>query len=245
MGWKPEPGAKPSEVLDSAVNDLHADRYDESLQKFLWFHEASRSETGMGRVRLSFALGYWMDLAEQYPPALKAFIKLRDQLEQKCRDNHGDFESFHDVSAFNRYLSDNRRTIDLFMDIAAEYPDNAKLIYHVAERLLVAEGMYQQCAPFLDWEQRIDTFISAYTIGLKHEESWEEWDVSPPKFARQNFETSSATIVALLSLNGRRDEAEQVRDRVLEVLDDAAIRGTLELAMSGQFPDDEEGRSKR
>ncbi|MFO7901017.1 MAG: hypothetical protein ACQESR_22360 [Planctomycetota bacterium] len=161
MGWKPEPGSKPSVVLDSAVDDSHADRYDDALQNFLWFHQASRSETGMGGVRLSFALGYWMDLAEHYPPALGAFIKLRDDLEQRCRDNHGDFESFHDVSAFNGYLGNDRRTIDLFMEIASEYPENAKRLYHVAERFLVADGMYQQCAPFLNWEQRIDTSISA------------------------------------------------------------------------------------
>ena len=240
MAWKPESGANPSEVLDSAVDDSQAERYDEALQKFLWFHEASRSEIGMGGVRLSFALGYWMDLAEQYPPALEAFIRLRDELEQRCRDNHGDFESFHDVSAFNRYLGDGRRTIDLFMEIAAEYPGNAKRIYHVAERLLVAAGMYQQCAPFLEWEKRVDRSISAYKIELKLEASWEESDVAPPAFARRHFEANSATIVALLSLNGRRDEAEQVRDRVLDVLDDAAIRGTLELAMSGHFPADED-----
>lgn len=245
MAWKPEPGEKPSDVLERAVDDSQAERYDEALQKFLWFHEASRSETEMGGVRLSFALGYWIDLAEHYPPALEAFIRLRDELEQRCRDNHGDFESFHDVSAFNRYLGDGRRTIDLFREIAADDPDNARGIYHIAEKLLVANGMYQQCAPFLEWEQRVNTSISAYRIGLKHEESWESSDVSPPKFARRNFETSSATIVALLSLNGRRDEAEQVRDRVLDVLDDPAMRSTLELAVTGHFPDDEVGGTKR
>ncbi|QEF99066.1 hypothetical protein Mal15_31250 [Stieleria maiorica] len=245
MAWKPEPGMKPSEVLDTAVDDAHAHRYDDALQEFLWFHEASRSETGMGGVRLSFALGYWMDLAEQYPPALEAFTRLRDELEQRCRDKSGDFESFHDVSAFNHYLGDDRRTIGLFMEIAGEHPDNAKRIYHVAEELLVADGMYQQCAPFLEWEQRVDTSISAYKIGLKHEESWKDSDVSPPRFARRNFETNSATIVALLSLNGRRDEAEQVRNRVLDVLDDVAFRDTLELAMSGHFPDANDGRTRR
>ena len=190
----------------------------------------------MGGVRLSFALGEWMDLAERYPPALDAFIKLRDDLEQRCRDNHGDFESFHDVSAFNRYLGEGRRTIDLFMEIAAEYPDNAKRIYHVAEELLVADGMYQQCAPFLEWEQRIDTSISLYKVDLKHEESWNHMDTAPPRFARKHFVTESATLIALLSLNGRQHEAERVRDRCLAVLDDAAFRETVETRIDWTLP---------
>ncbi len=244
MVWKPQPDAKPSSVLQSAVDDTREHRFEDALQKFLWFHEASRSERGMGGVRLSFALGYWMDLASQYPPALNAFTNLREQLEQRCRDNHGDFESFHDASSLNGYLDDNRRTIDLFMEIASDYPENAKHLYHVAERILVADGMYQQCAPFLDWEKSIDTSISAYEIGLKHEESWKDSRTSPPRFARRHFEAESATLVALLSLNGRDGEAERVRDRCLTVLDDSAFRDTLDLALTGHFPNIEDGRTK-
>lgn len=245
MAWTPQPNDKPSDTLDSAVDDTQAERYEEALQKFLWFHEASRTERGMGGVRLSFALGYWMDLASQYPPAMTAFANLRDEMELRCRGNHGDFESFHDVSAFNRYLGEDRRTLDLFMDIARDYPDKAKRLYHVAERILVANGMYQQCAPFLDWEQRIETSISAYRIGLKHEESWADRGTAPPKFARRHFETESATLVALLSLNDRQSEAERVRDHCLTVLDDSAFRDTLDLAMTGHIPDAGDGRTMR
>lgn len=112
MTWTAQPGEKPSNVLRSAVDDTQAERYEDALQKFLWFHEASRSERGMGGVRLSFVLGYWLDLATKFPPALDAFADVRNELEQRCRDNHGDFETFHDASAFNRYLGDNRRTVE-------------------------------------------------------------------------------------------------------------------------------------
>lgn len=184
-----------------------------------------------------------MDFASHYPPAMTAFVNLRDKMELRCRDNHGDFESFHDVSALNRCLNADRRTIDLFMSIARDDPNNAKRLYHVAERILVADGMFQQCAPFLDWEQRIETSISAYKIGLAHEESWLDSDPVPPRFARRHFETESATLIALLSLNGRRNEAELALDRCLAVLDDAMFRNTLNLALTGHFPDADEGRT--
>ena len=236
MVWKPQPEAKLSDILHSAVDDSHAQRYEDALQKFLWFHEASRSESRMGGVRLSFALGYWMELSSQYPPALVAFTRLRDDMTQRCRDNHGDFESFHDVYSLNKYLGDGRRTTELFMEIAAEYPDNAKRLYHVAEKTLVADGMYQQCAPFLEWKQRVETSISSYRVGLRREESWENSEFTLPRFARHHFETEAATLVALLSLTGRRGEAEQVRDRCLAILDDAAFRDTLESALAGHLP---------
>jgi hypothetical protein len=241
MVWIPQPTDKPSEVLRSAVDDTHAERYEDALQKFLWFYEASRSEFGLGGVRLPFALGYWLELAAKYPPAMNAISNLRDEMEQQCRDNHGDYASFRDASALNGYLDDDRRTINLFLDIAKEYPDNAKQIYHVAERLLVADGKYQQCAPFLDYATTIESAISSYKILLDLEESWSGGDSAPPKTARRNFETESATLIALLSLNDRRSEAELVRDRCFEVLDDAVFRYRLDLALSGHFPDADDG----
>ena len=53
-------------------------KYKEALEKHIWFHEASKEMAGMGGVRLSFALGLWMKLAELYPPAMEAFIALRN-----------------------------------------------------------------------------------------------------------------------------------------------------------------------
>jgi len=47
-------------------------QYKEALQRFIWFNEhALEYDESMTGVRLSFALGYWKELGDIYPPALK------------------------------------------------------------------------------------------------------------------------------------------------------------------------------
>ncbi|PHS03170.1 MAG: hypothetical protein COA78_18930 [Blastopirellula sp.] len=245
MTWLPSDNLSPSDVLNSALVDSLEHRWEDALRKFLWFHEASRGEPRMEGFRLSFALGYWMDLAAQYPAAMDAFIKLRDDTEKTYRANSGDFESFLEVSSLNRFLDNNRRTVDLFMEISRDAPENAMRIYHIVEEALVAEGMYQECAPFLEWKNRMEISISGYKIGLEVEEEFEQDESCSPKSARKHFQNNTATLVALLSLNTRREEAEQVRELSLAVLDDNEFRIVLERALAGLFPEAEDDWSVR
>ena len=66
MSFEPKPGQSCSDVRDEANVDRHSGRYAESLQKHEWYFEHSRNEMGMGGVRLSFALGDWLELASDY-----------------------------------------------------------------------------------------------------------------------------------------------------------------------------------
>jgi hypothetical protein len=118
MTLKPQPNQSCSEVLHAADDDRRHRRYVESLEKFEWFFEHSRNERGMGGVRLSFALSYWLELASEYPPAMSAFISLRDRTEVHCHASSGDFMAFHELSALNRRLNADARTIEVFLNIA-------------------------------------------------------------------------------------------------------------------------------
>ncbi len=242
MTWKPRDGTVPHDVMHSAVEDTKRGRYEDALQKFLWFHEASRHERGMGGVRLSFALGYWMELAAKFPPALDAFIALRDKLEVQCRANQGDFESFRDVSALNRMLDADQRTVDLFMEFTRTAPSSAEGLYHVVEHLLVAEGKFDVCAPYLEWQERVDASIRLYEWHLAHEHPQDSEAVGSPKFAKRRFQSGIARLVALLVLNDRKGDAIKVCDRCLDILDDEEFRDILRGALLGKSPTDEDGR---
>lgn len=236
MAWQPTDASIPSATLKSAEIDSREGRYEDALAKFLWFHEASRAEIGMGGVRLSFALSSWMGLATRYRPALVEFIQLRDALESRCRANGGDFDSFHDVAALNRCLDDDRRTINLFLEIAKAAPDSAATLYHVVEECLVVEGMYRECAPFLEWKHRLNAKISGYQRSLEFEEAT-HLPTSPLRgFARDQFQKDMTRLIALLAVNDRGAEAKIVRDRCLLVLDDAPLRAALDDAVLGYFP---------
>ena len=162
MTDRPKDADEIDPVLDEAVAAIEAEEYEEALEKFIWFHDASRGVAGLGGVRSSFALGFWIDLAARFPPAFEAFVQLRDKTEQKCRDLGGDYTSFSEVASLNLYLNQVKRTADLFLEIARDFPEKAERLYKSAEESLIAEEMYQECAPYLDWERCLEDWTRMY-----------------------------------------------------------------------------------
>lgn len=235
--WTPPDDPDPSEILHSAVDDTRHGRYIESLEKHLWYHHNAMNNplSGQGGVRLSFALGYWQELAKVYPPAKEAFVKTRNEAEAAVRQTH-QFEPFHDVAAFNRELGENGRTVDLFLEIAEKNFTAAKLLYIVAEQYLIAAKRYRECNPFLETKQRMETAARGYEIESRfiHRRS----NRSGPTRPVVSLPTVNhlLSLIALLVLNDRHEEAEEVQIAALKFIDDEHFRESLLEAMAGRFP---------
>ena len=73
---KPEAVNEPANDMQVYLNEtqelVRQQRYAEALERFLWFHDhALEHNPGMAGVRLSFALSYWKNLGDVYPPRNK------------------------------------------------------------------------------------------------------------------------------------------------------------------------------
>lgn len=235
MAFEPSQGETCDTVLDSAVADRQAKRFAESLDKFVWYFENSRSEPGHGGARLSFALRYWFDLAKEYQPAMDAFISVRDEKEARCRESCGEFKAFHEASALNRFLAANDRTISLFLDVVRRDKVAAKRIYHIVEKYLVAHGLYSECGPFLEVNPTVDKNIQDYKLGKENERLHAEQFPSAPPLAERIFRERIVRLVALLALNDRKSDAELVVERSLSALDTDEFRSELASAINGHF----------
>ena len=234
--WIPPENPDPSEILDSAVDDQRNENYEQALAKHLWFHHSAVVYRGsLSAVRLSFALGYWSDLASIYPPAQEAMEKTRDQAEKEFETSLG-YHVFCDLVALNDNLGEESRTVAAFKKAAAENHEAAVGIYHVAERRLVAAKCYSSCAPFLETKERLKRDCESYSFMKQHEESRPENQGRPlPKLARKFFTKNVATLVALLVLNDRIDDARIAYETALETIGDEDFRSVLDAAMAGQF----------
>jgi predicted Ser/Thr protein kinase len=136
--WSPTlaPGAKPDlqQILSEAQALTAGGKYEESLQRHLWFHRhALEFDPGMSAVRLSFALSYWTELARRYPKAKQALIEIRDHDASEVRAGRGYFDLFMEVESINGCLQDEAATLALFKVIEREDPQLAN-----------------QCAPLMD-----------------------------------------------------------------------------------------------
>ncbi len=235
--WVPPEDPDPSEILHSAVVDTKHGRYVEALEKYLWYHHNALNDPykGQGGVRLSFALMYWKELAKTYPPAKEAFFKTRDESEAAVRQTQ-EFSPFHDVAAFNRELGENERTVDLFLEIAEMNFQSAQLLYIVAERHLIAARRYHECNPFLEPKKRMATAAQAYEIESRVINRRSNRAGPTPSVVSLPTINHILCLIALLVLNDRRAEAEEVQAAALQFIDDEHFRESLLDAMDGQFP---------
>jgi hypothetical protein len=100
--WTPPDNPIPGRILDEAESDAANGRHKDALAKHVWFHRnALERAPAMYGVRLSFALSSWKELADEYPPALDAMKRVRDEAKTAILDGKAARRNFHDLSALN------------------------------------------------------------------------------------------------------------------------------------------------
>lgn len=89
--------------------------YAQALERHIWFHEhALHHKPKYCGVRLSFALGSWMKLGENDPPALASLKAARDQDSANLYEGDPCDDLFRDVVAINHQLGDDSATFAMF-----------------------------------------------------------------------------------------------------------------------------------
>jgi hypothetical protein len=76
----------------------------------------------------------------------------------------------------------------------------------------------------------------AYEMMSRREEARQADERAPPPFARSFYMRDVVTLVGLLFLNHRVEEAEKASAQALAVLDDEEFRALLAAAMNGHLP---------
>jgi hypothetical protein len=225
--------------LEEARTLARQGKYEEALQKHLWLHEnAIELQPSWSAVRLSFALGDWVELGKKYPKAREVLVAIRDKNTKAISKGNGSFDLFHETSAINYYLGEQPKTVALFKMAHEKYPDLAKDCYHVAEEDLVAQREYRICIRYIpDPLARFDEIRDMRNMNLEHAKK----DLPRLKeFAEKSFEEETCRLIAILVGADRKQDAAKVRDRVLAVRDDPVIRKAIKKAI--QRPEEKKGR---
>ncbi len=204
-------------------------KYEEALEKHIWFHEASKIMPGMGGVRLSYALDLWLKLSKKYNPAMEALVDLRNNNKKALLKGHGSFDNFHDLSAINQVLEDNEDTLLVFNEIHNSYPKQANNYYHVVENLLVAAKAYNVCARYI--EDPIEKFSH-----LKHlhemnvkllAENPEMNDDEFTEYTESSYVNGVCQLIEIMVALGKTDQANEVQSLALAYLDNKSIREAI------------------
>ena len=196
---------------------IEAGKYEEALQKHLWFHEESKTSTGMGGVRLSFALSQWVRLGGVYPKALVALKELRDGHEQNLLAGKAGFSEFHEVSAINRELKEDQKTHTLFKQLHAKHPAIAKRCFDVSLDLLVKNGDYELCGEYLG--NPIPRYERLEEMRERNRDMMEKNPrMNTSQFRNYTdgaFTKKTAQLIDILAHLKRTDEAREIQKRAL------------------------------
>lgn len=118
-------------------------RHEEALRELVWFHHhAQEEQRALAGVRLSYALFYWIQLGETYPPARQALVDLREEKAQILLLGAGRRELFHDVVAIDERLEQIRATYELYLALAERHPALAERCSQLALPAIVAAKDY-------------------------------------------------------------------------------------------------------
>jgi hypothetical protein len=231
MDKQVDPNAVLDEAVELAKNGFHA----EALQRHLWFHQhALEFSPALCGVRLSFALTYWVDLGNHYPPALDAIKAIRDAKVDELAQGGGSRHSFHDIVAINDHIDDAAGTAELFRLLDARYPELAKGCYSSAEQALAGAREYQLCERYVsDLDARLEAMRSKREKLMRfHEESDRRL---PPEILRIPdilFAKEVGQLVEILHGAGRIEEATCVRDWALAISNGPEVRDVLGIPQS-------------
>jgi hypothetical protein len=209
----------PTRVLREARSLAAQARYDAALEKYLWFHRhALEYNEALAGVRLSFALGEWVELGDRYPPARNALLSVREDAATALENGKGSFRLFMDVEAINRCLQDDARTVRLFELLHQRDPELARQCYPVAERALVESGAYAICISYLAGvEDRLEAIRQSYQMTL--EIAGGSLVLGSPQaglkeYAKLRLAEETRRLIAILEGTGRLEEADRVREFV-------------------------------
>jgi hypothetical protein len=240
--WTPPKNPNVDAIRMEAQRDRKAGHFEVALQKHIWYHEnALQLGVGQGGVRLSFALSDWLELGEVYPPALEKMRQVRDDTEQRIRDENRvrvAFQDFHDFVALNRTLRQEKRTAETFQWLDESDPEDAQRVFLVAKPAIIKEKLYELYAKYIDVKRDLERIGDNYADGLKL--ARERFGESHREYTERKFLNSATTLVALLVQVNRKAEAEQVAEQVREFVSDPELlenlNGQLEPALAGVVP---------
>ncbi len=237
--WAAGSNPDPDAILKDARAAFVAGRYADALAMQVWFHEnALLHQRSFAGVRLSYALSDWADLAEQYPPALARLLAMRDDAAAEPTTERFGSHAMHDLVAINETLGDDENTMEVFDRIEREQPDLVRRTAFIFCRAtLLRLRLYDRVLPYLRPETDLDHLIQVDDLQRELARGGHVADDHLLSYAEKSFREQSATLVALLVLGRRDEEARAIASRIRDHRSDDRIEAALAAAMKGVVPE--------
>ena len=231
------PPGSPGAILLEAREDADQGHFDQALSKHIWFHTQvlAIDRTYYG-VRRSYAISFWAELGEVYPPARSALQDFAARDAASIRGGSSDIERFRDFAAISLALGEHEAIADLFIWLDQNDPEMAAEAYERAQGALVRSGHYALCGKYLTLANAVEGTVGRFR--RLHESFGRAANPAVGQsFARHRFLDEAALVVALLALNDRPSEADEAAALFLREAPGPDSVEAFERARRGILPD--------
>lgn len=221
-----------------------------ALEMHIWFHNnCLKFEPALSGVRLSYALGHWIELGSVYPQALEALQKIRDEKTHLLLNGHADKSLFQDVRAINRDLNEIELSTNLFKKIEEVNPALAEdcwwMIKDAFFELQDIDTINRFCP---DLSEEIDQVLRVLSqhreMMIQKKKEFDESDEAKKgdqqfrkffseshlefiEFEIQEFVAKAKLLVSICKKMGKEKSAREIRDKVLTIIDLDEIRNLI------------------
>lgn len=219
----------PSDRLNAARSAAREGRHEEALQEYIWFHHHALAEQpALSGVRLSFALGYWVDLGADYPPALRALETIRDAYMACLLRGDGGLSEFLDVASINEYLGATALTCELYKRISGTLPELANRCAEAALPSIVEAEDFTLALQLLPdpepWTQSLATWLNDQ---MRHIKTL-PFSQAPRRWATiANSGQELKRVLNILTANGLHAKAARIRSLALRLIQSPSVRRDL------------------
>ncbi|MEW4487751.1 hypothetical protein AB1L42_06690 [Thalassoglobus sp. JC818] len=239
-GWVPPDDPKPQQILQEARDDFAAGRHSQALAKHVWFHRhALEYVPSLRGVRLSFALSYWAELAEEFPPALEALKEERDQVAERIASDDQPAIAFQELAALNNYLVAPDETVKVFQRLHFKNPKLAREVFLVAKPYLILKKQFPLLVHYLPPEEESLRIENTYRSGMDRAEKRSETESKTllKQFYRKAMTSDAALLVAVLKLSNQSEQAESIAEHFRSLSDASEHQDAITSALNGEFPE--------
>jgi hypothetical protein len=230
--WIPPDKPDPDSILQEARSDARAGRYEIALAKYVWTQGNAIRD---GESISASTLSDWKSLGRDYPPALEKLREIRDHLAAQTMQGLDIDRGFQHLAAINQAIDEESRTTDTFKTLVAKNPRAASNAFVFARRSLVKDKEYALYVKYVDAKR---DYLQTKHLYELHKLDAEDPQRDPrlPDFGTKSFRNSTATLVAILSVNHRRLEAAEIATLAKKELEDVDFHKELEAALAGTVP---------
>jgi hypothetical protein len=238
--WTPPQSPNPQKILNEADADTQAGQYTNALAKYVWFYQnALKYDPAQRGVRVSFALKSWAELGAVYPPALDKLKAVRDEAAENVRQEKDAVSAFQDFVAINSTLKDDDSTSDFFTWLDANKPDVAKAVFDRTQNwllpALVKTKKYSVCGKYIDPATSFKQILQLYRTMMEQVNKGRVGN-EIKNFANQNFINKTTTLIAVLVIDDRKTDAQQIVEKISKESDLPEFKEQIDKALSGEVP---------